>query len=136
MLEINQAAIKAVAEQHQLDVVVLFGSQATGRTHVKSDIDIAVLSRQPVDITKLMTAFSDVFKREDVEVVNLGTASPTLWQAVIRDGRLLYEKSPDDFARWRIYASKIWMETKWLRDRRDRKLINWSKQYELSYVKQ
>ena len=33
-----------IAEKYGLDFIVLFGSQATGRTHPKSDVDIGLHS--------------------------------------------------------------------------------------------
>ena len=127
MLEINPQAIQAIAEKYDLNLVVLFGSQATGKTHSKSDVDVAVLSKCPVDITKLMVAFSAVFKREDVEVVNLATASPTTMYVMVRDGQLLYERESGAFLKWKLYAIWVWRDTGWLRQLRDRKLIEWAK---------
>lgn len=117
------AQISSLAEKHKLDFVVLFGSQARGNTHPKSDIDIAVISRVPIDRTKISMDFDEIFKRDDVEVVNLATASSTLAYAVIRDGKLLYEGEPRSFLRWKVYAIKIWMDTAWLRNLMNKKLL-------------
>ena len=38
-MEIDREKIKSVAQKYDLEFVVLFGSQATGQTHSKSDID-------------------------------------------------------------------------------------------------
>ena len=134
MLEIDRGKIKELAEKYSLELVVLFGSQATSQTHAKSDIDVAVLggeSNSLAGLLKLMSDFYKFFKREDVEVVDLSSAAPTLWQAVVRDGELLYEKTPGYFGRWKIYAWKIWLETAWLRKIRDQRLLNWAQQHTL-----
>ncbi len=123
---IIQPQIEELAKKHNLDFVVLFGSQATGRTHEKSDIDLAVISKSNFDITSVTMDLYNVFKRDDVEVVNLGLASPTLMHAVVRDGKLLYEREERMFFKWKLYAIKIWMETKWLRDLRAKKLLQWA----------
>lgn len=123
-----KAGTAAVAEKYGLDFVVLFGSQATGRTHAKSDVDVAVIRRGDLDLNGLTNDFYQLFRRSDVEVVDLARAMPTLWQAVIRDGKLLYERSVGDFLRWKVYAWKIWMETRWLRDRRDERLRRWARE--------
>ncbi len=127
-MEIDREKIKAVAEKYDLEFVVLFGSQATGQTHSKSDIDVAVISRSGVDWGQLFMDLSSLFRRNDVEVVNLAMASPTLWRAVARDGQLLYEKTEGFYRRWKIYAWKIWLDTTHLRQARDRRLINWAEQ--------
>lgn len=128
MIEFNRQNIKVLAEKYQLELVVLFGSQATGRTHAKSDVDIAVLSKNDLNLGKLMLEFDDIFQRDDVEVVNLGTASPTTMYVMVRDGQLLYENEPGAFLNWKLYAIKIWIETAWLRKLRNRKLIEWARQ--------
>lgn len=121
---------KEIACKYDLSFVALFGSQATGRTHQKSDIDIAVIRKQPIsfdDRLKIIGDFSDVFEREDVEVVDMSSASPTLMYAVVRDGKLLYEEKENDFLNWKLYAIKIWMETAWLRDLSRKSLLDWAK---------
>lgn len=121
---------KEIANKYGLSFITLFGSQATGRTNQKSDIDIAVIRKQPIsfdDRLKIIGDFSDAFKREDVEVVDLVSASPTLMYAVVRDGKLLYEEKENDFLNWKLYAIKIWMETAWLRDMSRKSLVDWAK---------
>lgn len=130
-IEEIKPAIERVAEKHQLLAVVLFGSQATGAIHQKSDIDIAVLGRDQIafdEKIKISSEFSEVFKREDVEVVDIdpNSASPTLMYAVVRDGQLLYEREAGDFLRWKLYAIKMWMETEWLRALARKKLVEWA----------
>lgn len=127
-MEIDREEIKAVAEKYDLEFVVLFGSQATGQTHKKSDVDVAVISRSKPDWSSLIGDFYSLFRREDVEAVNLAMASPTLWRAAARDGQLLYEKNEGFYRRWKIYAWKIWLETARLRQARDNRLINWAEQ--------
>ncbi|MBI2099802.1 MAG: nucleotidyltransferase domain-containing protein [Candidatus Vogelbacteria bacterium] len=133
-LEVIKPKVAVLAEKYGLDFVVLYGSQATGKTHAKSDVDVGVISQQSFDLYRLMMDLSAVFKRPNVEVVDLATASPTLSHAIVRDGKLLYENPVGSFSRWKVYATKIWMETRWLRDRRDQKLINWARKHERVYA--
>jgi len=128
IMEIDQDKIKEIAEKYNLEFVVLFGSQATSQTHEKSDVDLAVIARMEFNLLRLSDDFSSLFKRNDVEVVNLATASPVLWRAVARDGKLLYEKNEGFYRRWKVYAWKIWLETARLRRIRDQRLINWAEQ--------
>ena len=124
-----KSQIASLAQKFNLQFVALFGSQATGATHAKSDIDIAVISRSKIDKTKISIELDEIFKRDDTEVVNLASADPTLMYAVVRDGILLYEKNNGDFLRWKFYAIKIWMETAWLRELGNKKLIERVKNY-------
>lgn len=129
--DIEQAkkVAEAVAKKHGLIFVALFGSQATGRTHEKSDIDIGVLGKEalPFDVhTKIWGDFSDAFKRDDIEIVDLVPASPTMMYVLVRDGKLLYERAEGDFMSWKFYALGVWRDTAWLRDLSNRKLHEWA----------
>ena len=130
-IEEIKPVIKQLAEKHGLLAVALFGSQATGALHSKSDVDIAILGRDQIafdEKIKISSELSGIFKREDVEVVDIdpNSASPTLMYAVVLDGKLLYERSVGDFLRWKLYAVKIWLETAWLRSLSRKKLIEWA----------
>lgn len=123
--------IKKLVEKHQLLAVALFGSQATGVLHQKSDVDIAILGKDQISFDekiKISSELSQILKRDDVEVVDIdpNSASPTLLYAVVRDGKLLYERETGDFLRWKLYAIKMWMETEWLRTLSRKKLIEWA----------
>lgn len=119
--------IAQLAVSHNLNLVILFGSQATGRTHEKSDIDIAVLSRVNINKQRIALEFDEIFRRDDIEVTDLSKASPTLMREIVSDGQMLYEAHPDLFFRWKLYAIKIWMETSWLRSLANRKAREWVK---------
>ena len=125
-LQFSQGDMVSLAEKHNLEFVALFGSQARGSTHDKSDIDIAVISHTKLDIPGIMSEMSEIFKKEDVQVIDLSQASPTLMYAVVKDGKALYEEKDASFFRWKLYAIKIWMETSWLRNMRTKKIREWS----------
>jgi predicted nucleotidyltransferase len=42
--------IARIAQKYSLELILLFGSQATGRTHGQSDFDVAYLSKQKLDL--------------------------------------------------------------------------------------
>lgn len=124
-----QAGIKNVARMRRLKIVALFGSQATGAAHAKSDVDIAVLGDAPLSFDarlQLISDFSSVIGRDDVEVVDLAIASPTLMYVVVRDGQLLYESVSGSFFSWKLRAIREWLDTAWLRALRDMRLIQWA----------
>jgi predicted nucleotidyltransferase len=127
-IETIKPKIAEVAEKYGLSFVVLFGSQATGRTHPKSDVDLGVISSNEFDRIKLMSDMDKVFGRDDVQAVDLSKASPTLMRAVVKDGKLLYEKERTIYLRWKFYAIRVWMETAWLRNLASRQLVEWAKQ--------
>ncbi len=126
-IEAIKTKIAKIAEKYGLDFVVLFGSQATGRTHPKSDVDIGVISHSKFDILPLMTDMDKILGRDDVTVVDLSRASPTLMRAIVAEGKLLYEREEAMFLKWKYYAIRVWMDTDWLRALGRKRLIEWAK---------
>jgi predicted nucleotidyltransferase len=115
-----------IAEVHNFDLVVLFGSQATGRTHSHSDVDIAIVADTKIDMYKVTDEFQKICGRQDVEVVNIGDASPTLMYCVVRDGKILFEKNKGGFMKWKFFAIKTWLDSSWLRTLGDKRLVAWA----------
>lgn len=124
---VDKDKLQKMADEFGLDLIVLFGSSATGKTHKGSDVDIAVKAEKKLDIlelAKIQLAFSEALGRGDVEVVDIRSASPLLLRQLTEQGQALYAKDPDDFARLRMYAFKIYVETKPLREYGKRYLEN------------
>ena len=87
--EVLKSQIKELAEKHGLSLVVLFGSQATGATHPKSDVDIAVLGSVNFDRSKLLDDLGEIFQRDDIEIVNMAESSPTMMYVLIQGRQIL-----------------------------------------------
>ena len=89
--------LQAVFEKQGVILAYLYGSQASGKAGPLSDVDIAVLfargveSRERFDrILKLMGALSGVFKRDDVNVLDLDEGTPLLNNNVRLHGRAIF----------------------------------------------
>lgn len=83
--------IRALAERHAVEKVLLFGSRARGDNWERSDIDLAVLggdfSRFALDVDE-ETSTLRLF-----DFVNLSSkVSPALLEEIRKDGVVLYEK--------------------------------------------
>lgn len=79
-----------------LDALWLFGSVASGRAAARSDVDLAALFRRspaPLDLLDARGEIAALLGR-DVDLVDLGRASPVLAMQVVRHGRLLVERDP------------------------------------------
>ena len=132
--EVQRQEIAKMAEKYGLSLVVLFGSQATGKTHAKSDIDIGVAKKtrsffeeMDVPIIEIENELTDLLRRDDIEIVNLSAVSPALMRSVVEDGKPLYEETSGVFSDWKLFAARIWMETGWLRERQRGNLKAWAK---------
>lgn len=117
-----RARIAAIAEKYRLSLALLFGSQATGKTHTQSDVDIAILSEnglRPRELAELAYEIASALHIKEIDITDLDSAPPLLLAEIARSARSLYERKPSDFARFRIYAIKRFMEAKKLFQLRD-----------------
>lgn len=100
----------------------VYGSYARGKTNQLSDIDIAVLLDNKIKLQKYSTLniklnnfFIDFFKRDDVFVVILNQATPTLKHEVIKDGKLFFVLDKNNKINFIIQAIREYEDTKLLR---------------------
>ena len=116
--ESQKHEIAELAKKYGLFLVVLFGSQATGKTHTGSDVDIGVIAGNDFDYKQahaLEEKLASLFKRLDIEVVNLRQVSPLLLKRVAGNGKLLYENRPGQFIRLKVRAVRAYADTAPLR---------------------
>ena len=106
--------LKELARKYQLKLVVLFGSQVSGKTHQESDFDIGFLSKKELSFKKeiqLASKFIEIFG-EKVDVTNLRKASPLLLREVAENACVLYQEKKDEFDRFQLYALQRYAEAK------------------------
>ena len=128
IVEEQKQKIREIAKKQELLFVVLFGSHATGRAHTKSDIDIAVLPKDPETLSIAIEDIIGAFGRDDVEVADLSVPSPYLWRSVARDGILLFEAEQGLFSKWRLRAMNLWYDTMPIRERQKQTLRAWARE--------
>lgn len=83
-------------------LALLFGSEARGRAHEGSDVDVAVLAPRD-DLLALASRLSEGCGR-DVDVVALDDPGIPLLEELVRDAKLLYERDQGAYASWRSRA--------------------------------
>ncbi len=108
MTELDRKIIEATCRFDEVSVLVLFGSRATGRHRLDSDLDIAVLtaasdaaSRRNLQ-SSLAVALADLAPQGRVDVVFVDEAPDLLRQRIMESGRVLICKNPALWREWRI----------------------------------
>ena len=117
--------IDKIAQKYSLELLLLFGSQVSGKTSKESDFDVAYLSKEDLDLEKeaeLIVDLAPLFKSENIDLVNIKKAPPLLLYAITRNCRIIFEKEPLMFANLRAYAFKKYIETKPLYELKFKKL--------------
>jgi len=131
--------LKNLAEKYGLSLVLLFGSRVTGKTHSKSDTDMAYFSDKPLSLSQESSFFIDllpVVREKNIDIVSLKKASPLLLKEIFDNAIVLYEARESLFSELRIYAYRKYFDSKKLFDIRSgyiRGIINNYKK-ELKYV--
>lgn len=127
-----KAMLADIAREYGIALFVLFGSQATGYTHGKSDVDIGFLAEKEMNYSKrydLSLSLARAFKHPVVELVNLNAVSPELKKQAADQGVLLYEAHPAAFEHFIVHANRLYMETKPLRQYREEFLSHFLQKY-------
>lgn len=113
--EKQKKLIEEIVKKYRLKLVLLFGSRIDGRTHKESDVDVAYLPEKSLDFEKecrLNYEFTEIFKTDRVDTVDLRKAPPLLLFAVFKNCELLFQKDNIVFPTYRAYAFKKYIETK------------------------
>jgi len=108
--------LKEIAQKYSIELLLLFGSQVSKKTHPESDFDIGYLSKKTLSIEeegKLMIEIAQVLKipLEKIELVSLRGASPLLLKEVFTNSLVLYAKDDLIFDRYKIYAFRYFEES-------------------------
>ena len=107
------ADLRAVAPS--VELVVLFGSVARGRSRPDSDLDVAVRCDGPADLDALYLLLAPRLAASRLDLVDLRRCGTLLAFQVARHGRLLYERDPGAFRSFQSLASRRYCDTDKLR---------------------
>lgn len=112
--EIKQR-VAELAKEYDLTMLIVFGSQASGKTHKESDVDVGYLSGKALDFmeqARLNTELMEIFSNDHIDLVNLRHASPLLLKQATKTALVLYERERHTFDELYIYAFKLYEESK------------------------
>ena len=113
-LEIDLHALTALCRKLNLDLAILYGSQASGLTHPESDLDLGILRYGNVipskDYLDLYHAFAEILPPVELDLVDLGRVPGLLKHLACERGLVLYESEPGIFARFRVLAWNLYQD--------------------------
>lgn len=111
-----------LADKYGLKLMVLFGSQVSGRTHQESDYDVAYLSEEELSLEEesgFMYGLMPIFKIKDerlVNIVNIKTAGSLILYSITQKGIPLFERGASIFFRLKLYAWRAFIDSQLFRD--------------------
>jgi predicted nucleotidyltransferase len=107
------AELEAVARRHGVQLIVQHGSTVSGRTHARSDLDLAVLLGRPPcagdRYDELVGQLQALCPGREVDVVRLDGADPLLLKRVTDNCTLLYGP-PGRLQELKLYAFKRYQD--------------------------
>ncbi len=114
---IDEGRLQDICERYGLELVVIFGSRARGRATETSDCDVGVLRKEGIvpagDFLQLAYQLSRALNLGNVDLVDLGRASPLLKYEVSRWGKPVYQAEPSVFVRFRVLAWKLYQDDRY-----------------------
>jgi len=117
--------LEKLAAKYELELLVLFGSAVTGKTHKESDADVAYLSKKPLTLreeSEMSVALQPILKNRTIDLVNIRMAPPLLLYAITDHGKVLYQSDPLVFYELRAYAFKRYIEAEPLSELKKQRL--------------
>ena len=101
--------LRELAQRFRIRLILQFGSTVTGRTHDRSDLDLAVkLDSADVSlqtVLEMQEALQTQFPGREVDLAILNRADPLFLKKILESCRVLFG-TPQDLARLRLYAFK------------------------------
>ncbi len=110
--------IKSFCEENNIELLIVFGSQASGKITPVSDIDVAVKLKKGAEASKLELIYQidSLFNGKNIDLVILtNDTDPLLLYEIFLNGKLLYEDRPGIFDSERLRAWKLYIDTERLR---------------------
>jgi predicted nucleotidyltransferase len=108
-----------------LDALFVFGSEAAGTQRPGSDLDLAALMRSRPDALELLDAQTalEQIAGQEVDLVDLGAASPILARQVLRGGRCVFGSDAPALARFEAVLPGRYEDLKRLRAEAETALV-------------
>jgi predicted nucleotidyltransferase len=108
--EIARELGRVAASHPCLLALVLFGSRARGDATATSDWDFAYLAEPMLDPLQLRADLAAALGSDHLDLVDLRRAGALLRFRAARDGRAVFEREPDLFARFQYEAASFWCD--------------------------
>jgi len=122
--------IAKVCQKFGVKILLLFGSEVDGRTHKESDVDVAFLGKKLSfeELAGFNTELQKIFGRERIDTVSLLPLNPLILKRIFDHHQILYLEDRFLYHTLSSYATKSYLETKFLRE-------NLKKRLEEKYVR-
>jgi len=109
----DTTALAGIARRHGIELILEFGSLVSGRTHRRSDVDIAVLldrgSLSFEEHGEVIRELSALYPRREVDLAVINRADPLFLKQITERCRLVYG-APRRLHELRMYAFRRYQD--------------------------
>lgn len=97
MHKFDEKKIKEIAEKYGLKLLLLFGSQVTGKTHKFSDFDFGYIGKKDMSYSERGSLDVDLSRlvKNEAEAVDLKNVGPLFKYEIIKNNKILYGKKTE-----------------------------------------
>lgn len=99
-MKINQKEITNIADKYNLELIILFGSQVSGKKNPESDFDVAYKTDKKLsgkELINLNCNFIDLFNNDKIDMLDLKKVDPLLLFEIAQNSQLIYGSKIDYF---------------------------------------
>lgn len=95
MEKFDEKKIKEIAEKYGLKLLLLFGSQVTGKTHKFSDFDFGYIGSKSMSYFEKGNLDVDLARliKNKTESVDLKNAGPLLLKEIVKNNKIIFEEN-------------------------------------------
>lgn len=122
--------VQILTEKHYIKLIYIFGSYAKGKNDKNSDLDIAILLNKgynPMEKLDLIGELTDIFKRNDIDLVILNDANEVLKHQIIKYGKIVYMENEDIKVNFEVRVLKEYMDMEPFRRTQMKYIKEWFK---------
>lgn len=115
MPNFDREKVPKIAEKYDLEMLLLFGSRAGEKKHIRpeSDFDVAYLAKKDLDLeseAKMISDLMPVFGSEKVDLVNIKRANPLLMKQVFEKHKMLFCSDSKLYHKYLVYSERKFEE--------------------------
>jgi len=106
-MDYNLEQLKDTCLKHGIKMVLLYGSQASGNSNIKSDIDLGILLKDDsYNFEEIIKDLMQVFKENIIDVSILNHGDPVLKFEIISNYKILFCQTDETFLEFYLNTIK------------------------------
>ena len=109
----NLEKLRSTCIKHEIKMLLLYGSQVSGNTNAKSDVDLGLLLKNDsYDFQEIIKDLMKVFKENTIDVAILNHGDPVLKFEIISNYKILFCQEDETFIEFYTNTIKQYNDTK------------------------